>query len=69
VFFDVWENLLDREVGPLQGHRTKHRKTRTNAHDLSEIQTHDPGNKAAKSHALDREVIVTTDLSSPRNLF
>jgi hypothetical protein len=55
--------LLGRVVSPSQGlylHRTtQHRKTRTNIHALSGIQTHDPSNQPAKTHASDRTATVT----------
>jgi hypothetical protein len=41
-------------------HRTtQHRKTLTNIHALSGIQTHDPGNQPAKTHASDSTATVT----------
>jgi hypothetical protein len=55
--------LLGRVISPLQGlylHRTaQHRKTRTNIHALSGIQTHDPSNKPATAHASDRTATAT----------
>jgi hypothetical protein len=56
--------LLGRVISPSQGlnlHRTtQHRKTRTNIHALRGIQTHDPSNQPAKTHASDRTATVTT---------
>jgi hypothetical protein len=55
--------LLGRVISPSQGlciHRTtQHRNTRINIHALSGIQTHDPSNQPAKTHASDRTATVT----------
>jgi hypothetical protein len=56
--------LLGRVISPSQGHylhrTTQHRKTRTNIHALSGIQTHDPSNQPDKTHASDRTATVTS---------
>jgi hypothetical protein len=55
--------LLGRVISPSQGlylHRTtQHKKKRTNIHALSGIETHDPSNQPAKTHASDRTTTVT----------
>jgi hypothetical protein len=55
--------LLGWVISPSQGlylHRTtRHRKTQTNIHALSGIQTHDPSNQPAKTHASERTATVT----------
>jgi hypothetical protein len=55
--------LLGRAISPSQSlylHRTpQHRKTWTNIHALSGIQTHDPRNQPVKTHASDRTATVT----------
>jgi hypothetical protein len=55
--------LLGRVISPSQGlylHRTtQKRKTWTNIHALSGIQTHDPSNQPAKTHTSDCTAIVT----------
>jgi hypothetical protein len=52
--------LLGRVISPPRGlylqRTTQHKKTRTNIHALSGIQTRDPLIQAAKPHALDRAV-------------
>jgi hypothetical protein len=57
--------LLGRVISPSQGlysHRTtQHRKT--NIHALSGIQTHDPSNQPAKTHASDRTATLTGHIS------
>jgi hypothetical protein len=59
--------LLGRVISPSQGpylHRTtQHRKTRTNIHALSGIQTHVPSNQPAKTDASDRTATVTGTLN------
>jgi hypothetical protein len=66
--------LLGRVINSSQGlylHRTtQHRKTWINIHTLSGIQTHDPSNQPAKTHASDCTATVTgtfpyTTLYSP----
>jgi hypothetical protein len=58
--------LLGRVINPSQGlyqhWTTQHRKTRTNIHALSGIQTHYPSNQPAKTHASDRMATVTGDI-------
>jgi hypothetical protein len=55
--------LLGRVISPSHGlyihMTTQHRKTRTNIHALSGIQTHDPSNQPAKANASDRTATVT----------
>jgi hypothetical protein len=58
--------LIGRVISPSQGlrlHRTaQHRKTRTNSHALSGIQTYDPSFQAAKTHAIHRAAsVIDTD--------
>jgi hypothetical protein len=67
-FLELFRHMVGlnaREISPLQGlylHRaTRHRKTRTNIHNLSRIRTHDPSNQPAKTHASDRTATVTGD--------
>jgi hypothetical protein len=63
MLFRHMVGLLGRVISPSQGlylHRTtQYRKTRTNIHALSGIQTHDPSNQPAKTHAADRKATVT----------
>jgi hypothetical protein len=58
--------LLGRVISPSQGlylHRTtQHRKTRTNIHALSGIQTHDPSNHPFKTHASDCTAAVAGEI-------
>jgi hypothetical protein len=54
--------LLGRVINPSQGlylHRTTQHRQGTNIHALSGIQTHNPSNQPAKTHASDRMVTVT----------
>jgi hypothetical protein len=65
-FLELFRHMVGRVISPSQDlylHKTtQHRKTRTNIHASSGIQTHNPSNQPAKTHASDRTATVTSEI-------